>query len=521
MKNLNDFRIGILCSSGRCMYMNSLNLYILTRYNGERVSEVENIISDRKEKLEIRDYEYKSLCSFVNLVMKENIEIELLDGFFYSYTIEYIGKEFDLLKIGKDRTVLNIELKSQMVEEEKIENQLIKNKYYLNPIADKLFLFTYVMETDEIFGLTKDDKLYKCDINSIIKVLLMIDEYLENDIERLFRAKDYLISPLNTPEIFLQGKYFLTQQQHNIKDAIINGIQENFGKEIYGITGTAGTGKTLLLFDLIRTISKNDRCCVIHCGVLCGGHEILNVKMNNVSIFSIKEIDEGIINNYDYIFVDEMHRIWPEDFDMIIKSANSNNKQLICSYDFKQVLSTSELKRNIPQKMKKYDNYKEYKLTDKIRTNKELMRFILNMQNINKKNDGYYTYENIDVINSNSIEEANSILSLYKKRGYVIIGYTKSIYNYSTIDCYVEDYDTHHIIGQEFDNVIVVMDENFKYDEQGKLISNIHPNPDFIFSQLLFQAVSRCREKLAILVCDNNELFEKLIHIKYRFDPSS
>ncbi|MBP3717938.1 MAG: hypothetical protein J6I58_00260 [Eubacterium sp.] len=65
------------------------------------------------------------------------------------------------------------------------------------------------------------------------------------------------------------------------------------------------------------------------------------------------------------------------------------------------------------------------------------------------------------------------------------------------------------------------MDENFKYDEQGKLISNIHPNPDFIFSQLLFQAVSRCREKLAILVCDNNELFEKLIHIKYRFDPSS
>lgn len=65
------------------------------------------------------------------------------------------------------------------------------------------------------------------------------------------------------------------------------------------------------------------------------------------------------------------------------------------------------------------------------------------------------------------------------------------------------------------------MDENFKYDEQGKLISNKHPNPDFIFSQLLFQAVSRCREKLAILVCDNNELFEKLIHIKYRFDPSS
>ena len=223
------------------MYMNSLNLYILTRYNGKRVSEVENIFSDRKEKLEIRDYEYKSLCSFVNLVMKENIEIELLDGFFFSYTIEYIGKEFDLLKIGKDRTVLNIELKSQMVEEEKIENQLIKNKYYLNPIADKLFLFTYVMETDEIFGLTKDDKLYKSDINSIIKVLLMIDEYVENDIERLFRAKDYLISPLNTPEIFLQGKYFLTQQQHNIKDAIINGIQENFGKEIYGITGTSGT----------------------------------------------------------------------------------------------------------------------------------------------------------------------------------------------------------------------------------------------------------------------------------------
>ena len=44
-----------------------------------------------------------------------NIEIKNFENFFASFTIEQIGKEFDLIKPDKDNFVLNIELKSENV----------------------------------------------------------------------------------------------------------------------------------------------------------------------------------------------------------------------------------------------------------------------------------------------------------------------------------------------------------------------------------------------------------------------
>ena len=47
-----------------------------------------------------------------------------LDCFFYGFSILQISKEFDLLKIYEDGPVINIELKSQEIEIEKIEQFL-------------------------------------------------------------------------------------------------------------------------------------------------------------------------------------------------------------------------------------------------------------------------------------------------------------------------------------------------------------------------------------------------------------
>lgn len=41
--------------------------------------------------------------------------------------------------------------------------------------------------------------------------------------------------------------------------------------------------------------------------------------------------------------------------------------------------------------------------------------------------------------------------------------------------------NTHHVIGQEFDNVMISMDDNFQYDDKGRLQGKAHPNPDYIF----------------------------------------
>ena len=41
-----------------------------------------------------------------------------------------------------------------------------------------------------------------------------------------------------------------------------------------------------------------------------------------------------------------------------------------------------------------------------------------------------------------------------------------------------------------------------------------HPNPDLLFYKLLYQAISRAREKLCVLVVENYKLFSDYINIK-------
>ena len=68
------------------------------------------------------------------------------------------------------------------------------------------------------------------------------------------------------------------------------------------------------------------------------------------------------------------------------------------------------------------------------------------------------------------------------------------------------------VIGQEFDRVIIPMDKNFFF-ENGKLKSYAHPYREYILPKMLFQGLTRTRERLAILVYDNPPLFEELLSI--------
>lgn len=49
-----------------------------------------------------------------------------------------------MIKLDKDNLVLNIELKSEEVGVEAIQNQLEKNRYYLKHLAPDVRLYTFV-----------------------------------------------------------------------------------------------------------------------------------------------------------------------------------------------------------------------------------------------------------------------------------------------------------------------------------------------------------------------------------------
>lgn len=66
-------------------------------------------------------------------------------------------------------------------------------------------------------------------------------------------------------------------------------------------------------------------------------------------------------------------------------------------------------------------------------------------------------YGNVILSYANNYEEACNMIEYFKKQGYVFINYSKSNYNYSPYAKYEEDFDTHHVIGQEFDNVCAIL----------------------------------------------------------------
>lgn len=498
--------------------MKAINIYAYSRIQKDMATEFENILSQRTKKLNIRSQEFDAIKNLVNLLLDIGVEVRDFENFFASFIIEQIGKEFDLIKIDKDNLVLNIELKSEDVGVEAIQNQLEKNKYYLKHLAPNVQLYTFVESTKALYKYTGSG-IRLVGMGDLKDTMQLFQTSLGENIESLFQANNYLISPLNTPEKFMSGDYFLTNQQHEIKKKILNSILLNDREHILGITGKAGTGKTLLLYDIIKKIAeRGSTCCLIHSGILCDGHKVLNMQWENVDIFPAKELnDDGakILKKYQYIFVDESQRIYTSTFKEIIEEVKSESKTVIFAYDYVQSLSKKEENRNIPSMLQKVDGFIEYTLSDKIRTSKEIASFTETLINLNNRARGYMDYSDIDVLFANNIKEARKLIDLYDEKGYVFISYTQSRYHNNSIDLYPSTYDTHHVIGQEYDKVMIMMDENFRYDKERRIQGKEHPNPDFIFYKLLYQAISRAREKLCVLVVENYKLFSDILNIKF------
>ncbi|MCD8231944.1 MAG: DUF2075 domain-containing protein [Clostridiales bacterium] len=500
--------------------MRAVNIYILTRkIKADKRPLYEKALSNRKEEIKTRIEEYELIETIVNNLIFCEASLKIFEYWYYSFSIPQIGKEFDLLKIGKNR-IVNIELKSQEVAEEKIIRQLEKNRMYLTHINKEIYSFTYVRYedgTEKLFRL-KDGKLEDASFEKLLQFISLIEEPLQDGIENLFRPNDYMVSPINTPNKFLQGQYYLNNQQSSIKNNIISKIEKGDG--LFGITGSAGTGKTLLLYDLAKTLSGSFNVCVIHSGILSDGHKYLNTKLDSVDIIDAKTLTKNIIENYDVVCVDESQRLYTQDMDVLINAFEQKNlRACIFSYDYTQVLSKTELRRNNPERLRKITGFLEQNLKNRVRTNPEILSFVRTLMRVYDVPKNAVDYSNIDVIYANSIQESDRILKIYQSRGYTFISYTPSHYVFNEIDHYSSFMNSYLVIGQEFDNVVQIMDNNFRHSAKGELQGREHPNPDYLFAKLFYQNITRAREKMCIIVLNNEELFDTLLMIKeHRYD---
>lgn len=450
-------------------------------------------------------YRHQEIIDISNLLSELNLREVFLSGFIYSYKIALLNKEFDLLKITSKRCI-NIKLKSELVALSKMQKQLKQNVHYLRMLDKEIYTFTFISSSKSLYKLNDSNVIEPCDINTLKELLkdISVDEI---DLDNVFIPKNILVSPLNSPEEFVNNKYILTENQQVIKEKIISYIQNNNKKERFiGITGGPGTGKTLLVYDIAKELSKKSDVLIIHSGIKCDGHDYLNNNIKKLKIIEAKEIRYREFKGTDFVVVDESHRLYTSTIDSIIKWVTKSKTTCIFSYDASQKLSKYEVMINNAEKIQnKCGTSNIFKLTNKIRTNKELALFIDCLFDLSKFRSEY-SFKNVEIIYEP--DEKKAVTIAQNKIDYTYISYTPSKY-FSNLDYQKHRLTTHKVIGQEFDNVVMIINSYFEYDGN-KLKSKEHPNPDYIFVQLLFQGLTRSRNKLFLIITRKDTLIKIL-----------
>ena len=534
--------------------MKAINLYTLTRVCDSLISSYENINSKRDLQKKFKEHEIVSLSALVEQLIAKGLGVSDFDGFFFSYTIEHISKEFDLIRLSGDKSsILNIELKSTDVAQSKIEKQLRQNLYYLRHIAKDIRSYTYVSSSNTLYKLDvsqidpQDDDAYhytsysaykneeyglsdpdekksylrEASLNDLIEDMKLSQKAFNGDIDPFFKAPDYLISPLSTPERFISGQYFLTNQQNTFLIDIMK-ASEKVTPDIYtprpvliSITGSAGTGKTLLLYTVARELAKTKRVVIIHCGLLSDNHIYLKENIENLNIIPICDIHSLSFMKVNVILVDEAQRLYPGQLKYIRKYIKEYKAPGIFSYDDKQILTTSELMSDTSSELFEISDIR-CNLSGRIRSNPDIADFI-DILFSRSNASGTHNFDCVHLEYANNKDESENILNYYKDKGFVYI-YMQEDKNIKADmilpnNSKISQISATMVLGQEFNSVVMIMGDEFFF-EDGELKAKPHPSHDYIYTKLLSQGLSRAREDLTIIVLNNLKVFKTLLEIK-------
>ena len=462
--------------------MKSVSIYALTRkQNLSNLSRLECHLSERDRPLKVRAWEINSMRALVDQLEKYMPEVYRL-RLFYSFQILRLGKEFDLLQV-KENQIVNIELKSGAVSEDAIRRQLIQNRYYLSILGRPVWSYTYISSQNRLVRLTNHDHIVEAEWEQLCAELQEKSADFSGNLEDLFQAEWYLISPLTQPERFLKKEYFLTAQQKDIERQILKSIRIKRGG-YYHFSGLPGTGKTLLLYDIAMKLSGRQMVCIIHCGASGQEWKRLHERLRRIVWVSDSQITaEMRLDEYETVLVDEAHLLDKETLENIVEAAGK--RPVIFTSDCEDQLSPEEVDQSVKLGIAKLPEIQTFRLTNRIRTNEEISSFVQNMMHIPDYKSGR-RFPHVTVFYANDDQEAANLIQDAKKQGY------------------------QHLLESEvaekaYDSVAIILDGNYFYDSKKYLRSKKRTVRN------LFHQLNSAKEKLMLIVKDNEPFYAMLL----------
>ncbi|MBR1931202.1 MAG: ATP-binding protein [Lachnospiraceae bacterium] len=500
--------------------MKPINIYSLTRLSdAERLERLERQMSKRKNYMKIKEWELDGLrafCGKLDGVMEDAPGL----NFYYSFVMPKLGKEFDLLRVSEEY-VVNVELKSGNVSDETIQKQLLQNRYYLATLGKGMYFYTYVSGVDRLVRLSNSGRLVEADWEELARVLERQRDCYRGHIEELFKEDKYLISPLTDPGRFLRQEYFLTFQQKDIKKQILKRLKQNEGQKeqgisVQGFTGFPGTGKTILLYDIAMQLSRRDKVCVFHFGSHTKELEQLNERLKRIDFYYYENTERlSVQRQYSAIFVDEGHKMDEVTLDDILMLADRWSAPMIISYDREDCLSPDERRMIGADLIEAIPGFVGYRLTNRIRLNNELSTFIRCVMCVASGNHRS-EYPSVSLAYATNSEETRKLLHNFEKEGYI---YIWDAALGEPRDMCGERIEVSEATCKEYAKVVMLINGSFAYDEQGYLrypvgVENERGQESIVRN--LFHGLSRAKENIAIVVENNEPVFDRLLGIVQR-----
>lgn len=474
------------------------NFVNLKNLKGKNVTDVvEYLKYNGATSFDVNDAE--GLLSLLDFIQEPN-----MDGFVISYMIDRICKEFDILKLGNN-TIVNIEIKLSN-RKDKI-NQVRQNYFLLaNQYSDyHIHIYSYIKTGNKFFQYNpSSDELVEsssCWLNEDLKLITNLEMPNMNiDIKSVYKY----------PDFFLEDRYILSNAQEIIKDKV---LKKNSG--IFVISGSGGTGKSLLALDMYKTLSNKKSIIFL---TPFAKEKIISKKL--LDKFNIRMAKYFPLNDeiFDVVIVDEAQRIGSDHLNKI----KSKSKYLILFCDKEQdVDGINQIDVFLDEHK---DELEKTSIRQVIRNDSTIDRYARKICGLRKSTleDKNFDRSKIEIYMYNEFKS-----KVTKVNNYKLIEPTKSkpfvasCRKYCTsqkclnLEQIIDQDIVHFEIGKEYDTVIVYLCNGYCINNNriDKKLPVCYGN----LQNQLYTIISRTINKV-IFVCDDIEVYNFLSKCKDDLD---